>query len=128
MINWDDRTLFYGQVIGHLLLTEDIAFCTTARMDGIVNVNVCSKYFTDEELMIDVLEDDWNNGPSEAVRRALLGAMLSERIQFKPEFDVETIMVQNILNVRDRTLAHFRNSISRDWYERDIQTILSVYD
>lgn len=128
MIDRDDRTLFYGQVIGHLLLTEGITFYTTSRMNGIVDVNVSSKFFTNEKLLIDVLEDDWNNGPSEAVRCRLLSAMLLDHIQFKPEYDVETIMVQDILNIRNRTLAHFRNSISRDWYERDIQKILSVYD
>lgn len=128
MIDYEDRTLFYGQVFGHLLLTEGITFDTWSRFDGIVDVNIYSDFLVEKNIQLAVNEDDWNGGPSEAVRCALLDAWRAGHIHFKPECNVEAIMVQHIIDIRDRTLDHFRNSISREWYKQDIQKILSVYD
>lgn len=128
MIDWNDRTLFYGQVFGHLLLARGITFETRSRFDNIVNINVNSFFLTEKDIQLAVGKDDWNGGPSEAVRCALVSAWMLGHIHFKPEYDVETVMVQHIIDIRDRTLEHFRKSISREWYKRDIQSILSVYD
>ncbi len=127
MINWEDETLFCGQVFGHLLLTGDITFETWSRFDNIVDVNIYSDYLVEKDIQLAVVEDDWNGGPSEAVRCALVGAWMSGQIHFKPEHDVETIMFRHIIDIQNRTLEHFRNSISREWYNRDIESILSVY-
>lgn len=128
MIDWEDRTLYYGQVFGHLLLTGGITFETWSRFNNIVDVNIHSDFLVGKDIQLAVNEDDWEGGPSEAVRCALLDAWGSGHIHFKPEYDVETIMMQQIIDIRDRTLEHFRNSISREWYIRDIEAILSVYD
>lgn len=91
MIAPDDEKLLYGQIIGDLMLRGEITYSAFGWIKQFVDIAVESTCFTDESFVTSIDDGEWNGGPGEAVRNELLDLLLSGKLSFKPDFDVEAM-------------------------------------
>ena len=62
-----NETAMLKQAIGAMLMTGAIEFEAYSWCFGFVDMKVRTKIFTDEEFVMSVKEDDWNDGPAASV-------------------------------------------------------------
>lgn len=72
------------QAIGAMLMTGAIAFEPNSWYFGYVDMKIRTKVFTDEEFVMSVKEDDWNDGPAASVAAQLTELVLQGELIFKP--------------------------------------------
>lgn len=120
--------LYVGQAIGNLILSGHITFTAYSWAFGAVDIRIRSDCFKEKEFILSVKEDDWEDGPSEAVRCGLLNRWMQGELKFEEVLYGEMTVKKCITDLRDKTLSHYRNSISRSRYEKDFQEILQLCD
>lgn len=72
------------QAIGAMLMTGAIEFEAYSWCFGFVDMKVSTKIFTDEEFVMSVKEDDWNDGPAASVADQLTELVMNGEITFRP--------------------------------------------
>ena len=120
--------LYVGQAIGNLILSGHITFTAYSWAFGAVDIRIRSDCFKEKEFILSVKEDDWEDGPSEAIRCGLLNRWMQGELKFEEVLCDEMTVKKCITDLRDKTLSHYRNSISRSRYEKDFQEILQLCD
>ncbi|MCI8389074.1 MAG: hypothetical protein HFE63_11510 [Clostridiales bacterium] len=119
--------LYLGQAIGNLIISGHISFTVYSWAFGMVDIRVHSDCFKEEkEFILSVKEDDWEDGPSEAVRSGLVNRWLQGKLKLEEALYGKTTVKKRITDLRDKTLSHYRNSISRSRYEDDFGEILQL--
>lgn len=128
MAKRENDVLYLGQAIGNLILSGHIMFTAYSWAFGMVDIKVHSNCFKEKEFILSVKEDDWEGGPSEAVRCGLLNRWRQGKLEFEAALYGKTTVNKRITDIRDKTLSHYRNSISRSRYEEDFGEILQLCD
>lgn len=72
------------QAIGAMLMTDAITFEPNSWCFGYVDMKIHTNVFTDEEFVMSVKEDDWNDGPAASVAAQLTELVLQGELTFKP--------------------------------------------
>ena len=72
------------QAIGAMLMTGAIEFEAYSWCFGFVDMKVRTKIFTDEEFVMSVKEDNWNDGPAASVAAYLTELVMNGEIAFRP--------------------------------------------
>lgn len=71
------------QAIGAMLMTGAITFEPNSWCFGYVDMKIRTNVFTDEEFVMSVKEDDWNDGPAASVAAQLTELVLQGELTFK---------------------------------------------
>ena len=79
-----NETAMLKQAIGAMLMTGAIEFEAYSWCFGYVDMKICTKVFTDEEFVMSVKEDDWNDGPAASVADQLTELVMDGEITFRP--------------------------------------------
>lgn len=79
-----NETAMLKQAIGAMLMTGAIEFEAFSWCFGFVDMKVRTKVFTDEEFVMSVKEDDWNDGPAASVADQLTEMVMDGEITFRP--------------------------------------------
>lgn len=128
MAKRENDVLLFGQVIGNLILSGHITYTAYSWASGMVDIKVHSDCFKEKDFILAVKEDDWKGGSSEAVRCGLLNRWRQGKLEFEAALYGKTTVKKRITDLRDKTLSHYRNSISRSRYEEDLGEILQLCD
>lgn len=128
MAKRENDVLYLGQAIGNLILSGHITFTAYSWAFGMVDIRICSDCFKEKEFILSVKEDDWEDGPSESVRCGLINRWMQGKLKFEAALYGKTTVKKRITDLRDKTLSHYRNSISRSRYEEDLREIVQLCD
>lgn len=72
------------QAVGAMLERGIIQFKPFSWCFGLVDMIVSSEVFIDKEVVLTVIEDDWNGGPAKCVAKELVQAITSGSLKFIP--------------------------------------------
>lgn len=72
------------QAIGAMIMADAIKFEAYSWCFGYVDMKIHTNVFTDEEFIMSVKEDDWNDGPAASVAAYLTEMVLQGELTFKP--------------------------------------------
>lgn len=79
-----NETAMLKQAIGAMIMADAIKFEAFSWCFGFVDMKVRTKVFTDEEFVMSVKEDDWNDGPAASVADQLTELVMDGEITFRP--------------------------------------------